>query len=266
MHNVSGASYNIFMRPLQFHNNPASGNININNLNQTHFDFFEEEDSGDINLASYNTFEQLIAPDLTFLRGHPAESDISKLFAMQILDGEPRFFQPHQLITRDQFVTALVKAIGIPPEPPATGRGRNVVQRIVFPDVQPDRPNYAYLMAAYRSGLATGNHQGLFNADAPIQRQEAMALMLRALGLQQLGLNPTPVTPFVDDADIAPWAKRELYAAHKIGLIYPDDNGRINPRNSVSKAAAAAFINHLIDYMRAEIAEDYSAHIVNFPN
>jgi len=266
MQNVSGASYNIYMRPSQFYQNPTSGSINHNNTNWWHFDYFEEEESGDINLAPYNTFEQLIAPDLTFLRGHPAESDISKLFAMQVLDGDPRFYQPNQAITRDQFVAALAKALKLPIEPPAAGRGRNAAPRIVFPDIQPERPTYPHIMAAYRSGLVTGNTQGLFNADNPIERQEAMALMLRALGLQQLGLNPTPVTPFVDDANIAAWAKRELYAAHRIGLIFPDDNGRINPRNQVSKAEAAAFINRLIDYMRADIAEDYSSHIVNFPN
>lgn len=265
MQNVSGASYNIYMRPSQFYRDPSTGNINHNN-NWGHFDYFEEEESGDINLAAYNTFEQLIAPDLTFLRGHPAESDISKLFAMQVLDGDPRFYQPAQAITRDQFVTALAKAIKLPVEPPATGRGRTATQRIVFPDVQPERPSYPFIMAAYRAGLVTGNNQGLFNADAPLERQEAMALLLRALGFSQLGLEPTPITPFADDRNIAAWAKKELYAAHRIGLIFPDDNGRINPRTIVSKAEAAAFINRLIDYMRADIAEDYASHIVNFPS
>jgi hypothetical protein len=266
MQNVSGASYNIYMRPTQFYQIPTSGNINQNNTNWWHFDYYEDEESGDINLAPFNTFEQLIAPDLTHLRGHPAESDISKLFAMQVLDGDPRFYQPNQAITRDQYVTALAKALKLPIEQVSTGRGRNAAPPIVFPDVQAERPTYPYIMAAYRSGLISGNSQGLFNSDRPIERQEAMALMLRALGLQQLGLNPTPVTPFVDDADIALWAKRELYAAHRIGLIYSDDNGRINPRTNVSKAEAAAFINRLIDYMREDIAEDYAAHIVNFPN
>ena len=266
MKNVSGASYNIHMRPVQFYRDPVTGNINHNNTNWGHFDFFEEEESADINLASYNTFEQLIAPNLTFLNGHPAQSDISKLFAMQVLDGDPRFYQPAQIITRDQFVTALAKAIKLPIEPPRAGRGRVSTQRIIFPDVQPERPNYPHIMAAYRAGLVTGNNQGLFNADAPIERQEAMALLTRSLGLSQVWLNPAPVTSFADDASIAAWAKGELYAAHRIGLIFPDDYGRINPRNTVSKAEAAAFINRLIDYMRADIAEDYSSHIVNFPN
>jgi len=267
MSNVSGASYNIFVRPNQFFQDPDRGNFNINNNTWNHFEFFEEDESGDINLASFNTFEQLIAPDTSFLRGHAAEGDISRLFAMQVLDGVPNFFQPNQAITRDQFVTMLSKAIKLPIEQPAAaGRGRAAAQRIVFPDVLPERPSYPYVMAAYRSGLVHGNSNGIFNADSSIERQEALVLLLRALGLSQLGLDPTPITPFTDDANIAPWAKRQLYAAHRIGLIHPDDNGRINPRAAVSKAEAAALINHLIDYMRSDIAEDYSAHIVNFPN
>ena len=88
-------------------------------------------------------------------------------------------------------------------------------------------------------------------------------ILLRSLGLENLGLDPTPVTLFTDDAQIASWAKREIYAAERIGLISQDADGKINPRANVTKAEAAALINSLISYMRNELQRDYTDHIVN---
>ena len=244
LQNQSGLQYEIIVQPLQFHNVPRSGSATI---------------------ASHNSFEQLPAPDVEFLRGHPAQVDIQKLFAMNILRGEPRQFRPEQAITRGQFVAAVSRAIKLPieqPQQPTRGRAAPS-QTIVFPDVRPNRPEYPYIMAAYRVGLAVGRTGGNFFADSTIERQEAIVILLRTLGLENLALDPTPQTVFTDDANIASWARREIAAAERIGLIVPDADGRIHPRRVVSNAEAAALINRLIDYMRHDLALDYTS-IVNF--
>ena len=91
-------------------------------------------------------------------------------------------------------------------------------------------------------------------------------MLIRALGLTNLGLDPTPMTSFMDDQQIAPWARREIAAAQRIGIISGDQNGNFRPTANISNAEAAAFINRLIDYMRQDLARDYSEHIVNFAN
>ncbi|MCL2873705.1 MAG: S-layer homology domain-containing protein [Defluviitaleaceae bacterium] len=240
----SGLRYDIISQPRQFHNVPRSGGVSI---------------------ASHNSFEQLPAPNVEFLRGHPAQSDIERLFAMNIVRGEPRHFRPEQAITRGQFVAAVSRAIKLPieqPQQPVRGRGAPSLN-IVFPDVQPNRPEYQYIMAAYRAGLAVGRTGGNFFADSTIERQEAIVILLRTLGLENLALDPTPQTVFTDDAQVASWARRELAAAERIGLITADENGRIHPRTVVSNAEAAALINRLIEYMRVDLARDY-VNIVNF--
>jgi len=239
----SGLRWDIIARPTQFFDFPRSGSESI---------------------QSHNTFEQLPAPDVEFLRGHPAQSDIERLFAMNILRGETRHFRPEQAITRGQFVAAVSRAIKLPIQPQQPQRGRGAPSlNIVFPDVQPDRPEYDYIMAAYRAGLAVGRTGGNFFADSTIDRQEAIVILLRTLGLENLALDPTPQTVFTDDAQIASWARRELAAAERIGLIVADANGRIHPRTTVSNAEAAALINRLIEYMRTDLARDY-INIVNF--
>ncbi|MDE6181625.1 MAG: S-layer homology domain-containing protein [Eubacteriales bacterium] len=241
MQNKSGLKYDIYTVPPELYY-----------INRT----------GSAAIPSFNTFEQLIAPDTSYLKGHFAESDIKKLFAMQILDGEPKFYQPNQAITRGQFTEMLVKAIKLPIEEVNNKKGATI--EIAFSDVMPEREEYPYIMAAFKSGLAVGKNDGKFHIDEPIERQEAIVILLRTLGLEHLGLDPTPITPFVDDKYIASWAKKEIYAANRIGIIAGDSDGKFKPTALMSKAEGAAIINRLIDYMRKDMQTDYTENIVNF--
>lgn len=241
MQNKSGLKYDIYTLPPQF--------------------YFAEK-TGQASIPSFNTFEQLIAPDTSYLKGHFAEHDIKKLFSMQIIEGEPKFYKPNQSITRGQFTEMLVKAIKLPIEDVSANKKAPV--EIIFSDLMPERKEYPYIMAAFKSGLAVGKNDGKFHIDEPIERQEAIVILLRALGLEYLGLDPTPITPFVDDKYIANWAKKEIYAANRIGIISGDRNGKFNPKALMSKAEGAAIINRLIDYMRKDMQIDYAENIVNF--
>ncbi|WP_250228541.1 S-layer homology domain-containing protein [Anaeropeptidivorans aminofermentans] len=245
--NQSALSYNIYAKPVQF---------------------YDLQDNGSINIPSYNSFEQLIAPDTSFLKGHFAEADINKLFSMQVLTGNPVYFKPEQAMTRGQFVMALAKAVKLPiEEVKATKKSKkNDVVKIVFPDVLPERAEYPYIMAAFNSGLAMGRDSGNFYIDSPIQRQEAIVILVRALGLENLGLDPTPATVFTDDRKIASWAKKEIYAAERLGIISGDEDGNFRPEEKITKAEGAAFINRLINYMRQDLVTDYTEHIINYAN
>ncbi|MCL2463442.1 MAG: S-layer homology domain-containing protein, partial [Defluviitaleaceae bacterium] len=147
MQNASGLKYDYYVMPWMYPDQDASGGTS---------------------LAAQNTFEQLTAPDLSFLAGHPAEDDIKRLFAMQVLAGDPQQYQPGQAITRGQYVAALVRAIKLPiVQTAAKARGGNAAPAApVFPDVPPERPEYPYIMAAYNSRLAIGRDNGSFSADS----------------------------------------------------------------------------------------------------
>jgi len=227
----------------------------------------DQKSEGGTSIPTRNTFEQLIAPDVGFLTGHPAMEDIRKLFSMQILDGDPMFYQPDQAITRAQFVDALTKAIKLPVEPVeednARGRRNQEPPPIVFPDVLPERPDYPCIMSAYRNGIAIGRNDGTFYADSILERQEAIVMIVRALGVAKLG-HVSQTTAFTDDKEIAYWARQSFNAASRLGIIRPDQEGKIRPRDYVSKAEAAALVRAFVDYMRIGIASDYAEHIVNY--
>jgi len=229
-----------------------------------HF-MWDESRQGTLSLETVNVFEQLPAPaNMGFLRGHPSEDDIHRLFAMQILQGDPRFYVPEQAITRGQFMTALARAIKLPVEPEVQARGRREPVTVnLFTDVDSNRPEFRYIQAVQRAGIAFGRADGKFYFDYPIQRQEAFSTVIRALGLTELGLDPTVITPFMDSDRIAYWAIREMAVANMLGIIGPDENGNILPTQAISKGEAAALFNHLIEYMRTGLVSDYSEQIVN---
>ncbi|MCL2577450.1 MAG: S-layer homology domain-containing protein [Defluviitaleaceae bacterium] len=223
-------------------------------------------DTGNHSMETFNVFEQLPASDLSFLRGHPAEDDIHRLFAMQILQGDPRFYIPNQAITRGQFLTALARTIKLPVEEvvlPRARRGQQPVALTLFSDVNSDRPEFRYIQAIQRAGIAFGRADGKFYFDYPISRQEAIVTTIRALGLTQLGLNPTVISPFADSDDIAYWAIRDVNAALMLDIIAPDAEGNLHPRREISKGEAAALFNHLLEFMRNGIVRHYSEQMVN---
>lgn len=223
-------------------------------------------DTGTHSMETFNVFEQLPAPDMSHLRGHSAEDDIHRLFAMQILQGNTQHFVPNQAITRGQFLTALARTIKLPVEEvvlPRAARGQQPVALSLFSDVNTDRPEFRYIQAIQRAGIAFGRADGKFYFDYPISRQEAIVTTIRALGLTNLGLNPTVVSPFADSNDIAYWAIRHINVALMLDIIAPDSDGNLHPRRAMSKAEAAAMLNHLLEYMRNGIVRHYSEQIVN---
>ena len=223
---------------------------------------FNEPTFGVINMDTDNVFEQLPAPDMSHIRGHPAEDDIHRLFAMQILQGDPRFFIPEQAITRGQFMTALARAINLPVETPPNARGRAAVVHI-FSDVSTERPEFRYIQAITHHGVAFGRANGSFAFDEPISRQEAVSTIVRALGLTRMGLDLSFHSPFADSDDIAYWAVRNVNIALGLGLINPDANGNFQPRLAISNGQAATLLNTMINYLREGIMIHYADEIVN---
>jgi hypothetical protein len=223
---------------------------------------WDEPRQGYSSLHHPNTFEQLPAPNMDFLRGNAAEDDIHRLFAMEVLTGPPSNYVPGQVITRGQFMTALARAIRLPTaDPPRAVRNRPLPS--LFSDVNINRPEYRYIDAIVREGVAQGRPDGSFHFDYAITRQEAIATIVRALGLETIAMHPTVAAPFADSNAIADWAMREITVAYRLGLIEPDERGNIRPSAALSKGDAAALLNRMIDYMRTGLAGDYADQIVN---
>lgn len=248
----NGLQYDILMQPQEFSRDvPKNGSISI---------------------ETFSDIEALRVPislDLTALNGNGAEEDIKQLYSMKVLD-QPQYFKPTQGITRSQFMTAMVKALKLPLDTDTTTentRNNNRNKRAqtieyLFQDFSSQEDDYDYIKAAYNSGITVGRENGTFKPDELIPREEAFCVMTRALGMQNTAYSTLPYTSFVDNDEISDWAVNEVYYAAKLGLISPDEEGKIHPRDSMSKGEAAALINSFVKYMRQKMQIDYIENIV----
>ncbi|OGO81888.1 MAG: hypothetical protein A2Y18_00585 [Clostridiales bacterium GWD2_32_19] len=238
--NQSGITYKVTNKPTNMDYNNVEGNISV---------------------PSYNTFEHLVAPENTdYLKGSFAEEDIKKLYSLEVLDSKFEFI-PNQKITRAQYVTLLVKALGLDkkyPEP----KGYKPVK--IFGDVDIYHPHFRNVEIAAQVQLIKGTNKGNFGPDNPIKREEAFVIYMRALGLSRLGQDITPTTPFIDDEQISGWAKKDIYGLYNLGIIKGDVTGNLRPKSEITKAEGAAIINRLINYLRKDIENDYVEKLIEY--
>ncbi len=210
--------------------------------------------SNSILLTTANQVEKLPIPEgLDFIEGHWAEEDLKKLYSMEIFTEVPHDGMQFEAMTRGDFVKALCLTMGID-----TKDYEEVDEdsEVIFADVPPNHPLYPYIMGAYNAKLVNGTGAN-FAVNQPITREEAFVIYIRVIGLERLGVTGSPTTPFTDDAEISSWAKREIVAGYRLGIIQGNASGAVQPKKWISKVEAAAIINRLIDYLRDDIGEDY---------
>lgn len=152
-------------------------------------------------------------------------------------------FGPMGTVTRAEFATFLVRALGLSPE---TANGR-------FSDVQPTDWFDGYVGAAAKAGL-TRETNGPFRPTDFITRQEMADMMARALNFKGKGITLTnlqvddALAGFSDAADVADWARENIAAAAKAGLLKGKNGGRIAPLENATRAEAAVILERLLDY------------------
>ncbi|GBF77633.1 putative peptidase S8 [Paenibacillus sp. 598K] len=166
-----------------------------------------------------------------------ASPAIHALAAKGIINGtSTALFSPAAPVTRAEYVTLLIRALGIPGMPGTS-----------FRDVESNAYYYETVGAAARLGVVTGTGAGEFKPGAPISRQEMMVMAARALtGLEQLetstGLDA--LAPFTDRDQIADYAIESLASLVDAGLI--EGKGEtLAPRALATRAEAAMFLYRL---------------------
>lgn len=224
--------------------------------------------NGSISIDTFPDIEALRVPsslNLMSLKGNGAEEDIKQLYSMGVLD-EPQYFKPSQSITRAQFMTAMVKALKLPlPVKPKTAKKTTTPAiEYLFQDFTSQEVNYDYIKTAYNAGITVGRENGTFKPDDLIPKEEAFCVLIRALGMQNVAYSTPPYTSFVDNKDISDWAVNEVYYLAKLGIISADEEGKIHPRDSISKGEAAAMINSFVKYMRQKMQTDYIENIIYY--
>ncbi|MDR3278463.1 MAG: S-layer homology domain-containing protein, partial [Oscillospiraceae bacterium] len=125
--------------------------------------------------------------------------------------------------------------------------------------------NSEYVQKAYLYGMVNGIDTTHFGPDRPIERQQLVALMIRALTQTQTDLGktllapPVPALPFNDSGKVSDYARTPLMYAYANNIVKGDDQNNFNPATNVTSQECVAVIirsfNKTQDVINAALAQ-----------
>ncbi|MBE7041947.1 MAG: hypothetical protein E7399_00430 [Ruminococcaceae bacterium] len=187
--------------------------------------------------------EQPQAPVITFndLDSVPwAAEKIVALAADGVVSGIAEgVFSPNGEVTRAQFVAMLTRAFGLLDEEATCD----------FSDVSEEQWYYTAVASAKKCGITAGYDDNTFRPDALITRQEMAAMAYRTAGIAGLTIPETAEKiAFIDEADIADYAKDAISAMQMGGVINGMGDGQFGPKENATRAQAAVIIYQLYQF------------------
>lgn len=178
-------------------------------------------------------------PDKTFsdITQHKNREAIEALAQRSIISGTPDgLFSPDKSMTRAEFSTIVVKALGL--EPKADTAFRDVASQAWYAP---------YVGTAYRYGIVGGVGEQKFNPTGTITRQEAALMVARAAKLcgmdtsMEANAVRDTLAPFGDYVTVASWAKPELAFCYREHILNQNDL-KIEPTRPILRAEIAQML------------------------
>lgn len=185
----------------------------------------------------------IISTGRTFkdIMGHTSQKAIEALAARGIISGmSDNSYAPDSSMTRVQFATSVVRALGLTPQ--ASGK---------FSDVSASNPYKAYIDTAFSYGIVSGVTSDTFGPEKTITRQEAAVMITNAAKL--CGMNTSLDTieirdmlaQFTDYTKSAEWARNGLAFCYKENILSQDEI-EIQPLKPVTRAEIAEMLYRLL--------------------
>lgn len=173
---------------------------------------------------------------------HWAKDVIVELSAKWIINGQNgTLYVPDQQISRAEFATLVAKGLGLP------GDYSSAQQ---FKDVRYGDISGAYIGAAAKAGIITGNTDGTFRPDSLITREQMAIMMVRALDYagQPTVLKSSAasmLSKFKDNKKIQ--SKDSVAKAVQEGIIQGMTSKTFEPQGNASRAQAAVMLKRVLD-------------------
>lgn len=195
-------------------------------------------------LVSEGTFA-LIWNEETFAdtTNHWGKDIIDEMASRLVVEGvTENTFDPNREITRAEFAAIAVRAFGLQDE---TAKGQG------FEDVASDAWYSEYVNTASAYGLLKGYNDGSFKPSQHISRQEATAILARAIKLARIDATVTDIntlTAYKDGNQVSEWAQINVSYLVEKGIMAGDTTGRLHARNAVTRAETAALMQRILKF------------------
>ncbi|MCR4419876.1 MAG: S-layer homology domain-containing protein [Clostridia bacterium] len=224
-------------------------------------------EEGTLGLESTPTYARLPVPPLRDLQGHWSWQEVLRLASLGVL-AAGEYFGPELPVTRGDFCLGLARLLELEaakaaPAVPVpilalTNPARQTTTTASPPylDVSEDSPYYAAVEALQQRRIL--DSAGLYlRPNEALTRAEAVALVVRALGLEGLAPAALVQTPFQDDYAIPSRFKRAVWVAERLGLAGGTSGGYFQPQRRMTRGEAAALFNRTLSYLQDGLRRDY---------
>ena len=182
-------------------------------------------------------------PDMV---GHWAESDVNLMASKGLVYGKGDGYDPEAPVTRAEFCTLLLRAVGIAQSADSAG----------FSDVADSDWFAPYVNGAKSAGLLEGMpYTDTFGPNIPITRQEMSAMIVNGVKVAGKFKNTLIeadyyLNNFSDKDSIASWAKEFVARATELEIIKGiEKNGALtfSPEENSTRAQAAVMLKRFLD-------------------
>ncbi|WP_170119470.1 S-layer homology domain-containing protein [Tumebacillus permanentifrigoris] len=177
---------------------------------------------------------------------HYAKTSIERLANKLVINGyEDSSFRPAGHVTRAEFVTLLVRSLGILPASELTGNAQ-------FRDVSADEWYAGSIQAAVQAGLVKGFEDKTFRPNLEISRQEMVQMMVNGLRSvdpkQKLSAAEVDTTLrlFPDASSIEGWAAEAVAIAVRAGIVHGMEDQTFAPQGTADRAQSAVVLDKMM--------------------
>ena len=185
----------------------------------------------------------ITAPGKTFtdISAHKNQPAIEALTARSIINGMSEdSYAPDETMTRAQFATIVVKALGLTPKASR-----------VFADVAANAWYAPYIGTAYTYGIVNGKSAVVFDPEGTITRQEAAAMVARAAKL--CGMDTALETyeilnalaQFGDYVTVDDWARESMAVCYSENILDQSDL-EIEPKRAILRCEIAQMLYNML--------------------
>ena len=186
-------------------------------------------------------------PGVSFpdIQGSAWQTAVETLAEREIINGMPTgTFDPDATMTRAQYATIIVKALGLKPDKSGASG---------FTDVPESSWFAPFVGTASRYGIVEGRGDGSFDPQGTINRQEAAVMTARAAKLCGFDTSlPADgirqyIAQFTDYVQVSKWARESVAFCFKAGILVSDEfEEDILPAQAISRGEVALMVYRLL--------------------
>jgi hypothetical protein len=175
--------------------------------------------------------------------GHWAKEAVNDMGSRMVISGTGNNnFEPDRDITRAEFAAIVVRALGLEP-----GIGENK-----FNDVDEDAWFNDFIKTANEYNIISGYGNDQFGPTDMITREQAMTIISRAMKITGLETESTDtevkklLESFEDSSQISDYAKENIAACLKAGIVSGRDGNLIASQDNITRAEVATVVRNML--------------------